>query len=597
MSFEQVVFLAILAGTLALFISERVRIDVAAMMTLLALALTGILTPEEALAGFASEPAIIVASVFVISAAAASVGLTERIGLFIAKTAGGSESRAVLVVMPAVAALAAFSHHLMVTAMMLPIVLRLSREQKLAASRLLMPMSLAASLGTTLTLFSAPAFLLANNLLESSSRQSGLGMFSITPIGIALVLLGVLYMLLGRLLLPRHGTQTDEGEYLRLDRYYTELIVEPESPWIGQPIQDFQKRFQRRLSIVEWLRSGVRQRETGDDAKLATGDVLLVRATPEEIVSMEKEPGLALHALAKYGDPAGKESGAPEDDAQLVQVVVAPHSPFAGRTIGRIDFLRTLGVIVVGLWRREGWMREELSQVRLREGDLLVLWGTARTFTELATHRGFLMMVPFAAKERRRHRAMLAAIIVAVVIALAASSIVPAQIAFLGGAVALVATGCVRVEQAYREIDVRIYVMIAGVIPLGLAMEKTGTAKLLAEHLQTLTDGWSPFAVLVSLFWAAALLTQILSDSATVVLLGPVSLALALALGLPPQPFVVCTALGAVVAFLTPIGHHGNLLILNPGRYTFGDFLRVGVPLTVLSSLVSAALAERLWLT
>lgn len=601
MSLQQVVFLAILAGTLVLFISERIRIDVAAMLTLLALALTGILTPEEALAGFSSEPAIIVASVFVISAAAASVGFTERIGLFIARTAGGSETRAILVVMPAVAALAAFSHHLMVTAMMLPILLRLSREQKLAASRLLMPMSLAASLGTTVTLFSAPAFLLANNLLERGGLERGgegsLGIFSLTPIGLALVLLGVVYMLLARLALPRNLTQTDEGDYLRLDRYYTELIVEPESPWIGAALQDFQKRFQARISIVEWLRGGVRHRASGDEAKLEAGDVLLVRASPEEIVSMEKEPGLALHAIAKYGDPAGKESGAPEDEGQLVQVVVGPHSLFAGRTIGRIDFLKTLGVIVVGLWRREGWLREELSQVRLREGDLLVLWGTPRTFAELAAHRGFLMMVPFAAKERRRHRALLAAFIVAGVIGLAASGIVPAQIAFLGGAVALVATGCVRVDQAYREIDVRIYVMIAGVIPLGLAMEKTGTAKLLAEHLQSFTEGWSPFAVLLALFWAAALLTQILSDSATVVLLGPVSLALALALGLPPQPFVVCTALGAVVAFLTPIGHHGNLLILNPGRYTFGDFLRVGVPLTVFSSLVSAALAEWLWLT
>ena len=285
----------------------------------------------------------------------------------------------------------------------------------------------------------------------------------------------------------------DEGEYLRLDRYYTELIVEPDSTWIGQSLKDFQKRFQERMSIVEWLRGGVRHRGMGDAATLETGDVLLVRATPEEIVSIAKEPGLALHAIAKYGEPTNdKESSAPEDDAQLVQVVVAPHSPFAGRTVGSIDFLKTLGVIVVGLWRKEGWMREEISQMRLREGDLLVLWGTPRTFAELATHRGFLMMVPFAAKERRRHRAVLATLIVAGVIALAASGAVPAQIAFLAGAVALIATGCVGVEQAYREIDVRIFVMIAGVIPLGAAMEKTGTAQLLAEHLQAFTGGMEP---------------------------------------------------------------------------------------------------------
>jgi di/tricarboxylate transporter len=168
--------------------------------------------------------------------------------------------------------------------------------------------------------------------------------------------------------------------------------------------------------------------------------------------------------------------------------------------------------------------------------------------------------------------------------------------AFLGGAVALVLTGCVGPEQAYREIDVRIYVMIAGVIPLGLGMEKTGTAAFLADQLQHVTTGWTPFGVMLALYWGAALVTQILSDAATTVLLGPIALALALALGLPPQPFIVCTALGAVTAFLTPIGHHGNLLILNPGQYTFGDFFRVGVPLTLGISLASAWLAQWLWL-
>jgi len=178
----------------------------------------------------------------------------------------------------------------------------------------------------------------------------------------------------------------------------------------------------------------------------------------------------------------------------------------------------------------------------------------------------------------------------------AASGVFPPQMAFLAGAVALVLTGCVAVDQAYREIDVRIYVMIAGVIPLGLGMEKTGTAAFLANQLEIWTLGWTPLAIMLALYWAAALVTQILSDAATTVLLGPIALALALALGLPPQPFIVCTALGAVTAFLTPIGHHGNLLILNPGQYTFGDFFRVGIPLTIGISLVSAWLAQWLWL-
>jgi di/tricarboxylate transporter len=255
-----------------------------------------------------------------------------------------------------------------------------------------------------------------------------------------------------------------------------------------------------------------------------------------------------------------------------------------------------MGVVVVGMWRRQGWIHEELSRVKLSEGDLLVLRGTPDKLSELAGHHGFLMMVPFTANPRRRKRAIPALVIVVAVVAAAGSGIVPAQMAFLSGAVALVVTGCVSIEQAYREIDVRIFVMIAGVIPLGLAMEQTGTAALLAERLQHVVMEWHPLAVLLALFWAAALVTQILSDAATVVLLGPIALALALALGMPPQPFIVCTALGAVAAFLTPIGHHGNLLILNPGQYTFGDFLRVGVPLTLAISVVSVWMSQWLWL-
>ena len=583
-------FLLILSGALVLFVSARVRIDIAAMLTLLALAFTGILTPVEALSGFSSEPAIIVASVFIVSAALSATGLAEGIGRFIARAAGSSEWRAIVVIMPAVALLAALSHHLMVTAMMLPILIRLAREQELPASRLLMPMSLAASLGTTLTLFSAPAFLLGNGLLEKQGGQ-GLEVFSITPIGIALVALGVAYMSLARWLLPRRGARTDGEDYLKLDRYYTELVIEAESRWIGRLLTEFQQHMEGRLVIVDWLRGGAPLRLSGARAVLAPGDVFIVRASPDEIASIKDEPGLALHAIAKYGEPA-KAQG----DRQLVQVVVAPGSRFIGKTISSIDFLNTLGVVVVGLWRRDGWQREEISEVALHAGDLLILWGEPGTFAELAKHRGFLMMVPFMAKPRRRNRAPVAIAIIAGVVLASAFSVVATHLAFLAGAVALVITKCVGVERAYREIDVRIFVMIAGVVPLGIAMQKTGTAALLANYLQHATVGWSPFAILLAVFWAAALLTQVLSDAATTVLLAPIALALGVALGLPPQPFVVSTALGAVVAFLTPIGHHGNLIILNPGQYTFGDFLRIGVPLTILISLTCAWIAQRIWL-
>ncbi|MCA0196545.1 MAG: SLC13 family permease [Proteobacteria bacterium] len=593
---QQIVFLVILGTALALFVSGRLRVDLVAMLALLALALTGILDAKQALAGFSSEPAIIVAAVFVLSAGLQATGINDRIGAGIGRAAGGSEWRTIAVVMPATALLAAFSHHVMVTAMMLPILMRLAREQKLAASRLLMPMSLAASLGTTLTLFSAPAFLLAGDLLKRADG-TGLDIFAITPIGLVLVALGTTYMLLGRWLLPRRMGEAQPSDYLRLERYYTELLVERGSPWIGRTREEFEAAFAERLQVVDWLRQGVRRRRQAGDSPLGAGDVLLVRASPDEIASIRNEPGLVLHAVAKYGDkPRDDRQAELLGEEQLVQAVVGPHSEFIGRSVADIDFLGTLGVVVVGLWRREGWLHGELSEMRLEEGDLLVLWGRQHEFGQLAAHHGFLMLIPFEGRQKSRRRAPLALAIMAATVVAAATELLPPQIAFLAGAVAMVLSRCVAIDEAYRQIDVRIFVMIAGVIPLGIAMEQTGTARLVAELLLVHTSHWPVFTLLLVMFTVAALLTQILSDAATTVLLAPIAMALALGLGLPPTPFVVCTAMGAVASFLTPIGHHGNLLILNPGQYTFGDFLRVGAPLTIAIALATAWMARWLWL-
>ena len=478
----------------------------------------------------------------------------------------------------------------MVTAMMLPLLLRHARDRQMPASRLLMPMSLAASLGTTLTLFSAPAFLLANDQLQRAGAE-GLGIFSITPIGVALVIVGTVYMLLTRWILPKRSGEGGDDDYLRLGRYRTELLVVPGGQWATRTLADMQKAMGKSVSVHGWLRDGKRRDDLTPASPLLGGDILLIEAGADELMSLHDDPGLDLNAIARYGDSLDGEG-----KLQLVQTVVAPGSEFLGRSIRELDFSKQFHAVIVGLWRRTGPVAERLSDARLREGDLLVLWGRSNRFAELATHHGFLLLAPFAGEAKRRLRAPLALAILAATILAAATEWLPASLAFLLGAVAMVVTRCVDINQAYREIDVRIFVMIAGVIPLGIAMEQTGTADLLAKGLSHLVAHWPPLVILLVMFSVAALLTQVMSDAATTALLGPVAIALAQLLDLPPTPFVVCTALGAVVAFLTPIGHHGNLLILGPGQYRFGDFLRIGLPLTVAIALVSAWMARWLWL-
>jgi di/tricarboxylate transporter len=589
MAFDQILFLLILAGGLYLFVSERVRVDVAAMLILLALVVTGVLDGKQALSGFASEPAIIVAAVFVVSGGLAATGITEHIGQWIGRASGRSEARAIAVTMPAVAAMASFTHHVMVTAMMLPILTRFAKANGLSASRLLMPMSFAASLGTCLTLVSAPAFLLADNLLERTGAP-GLDIFSITPIGLALVVLGVAYMLLARWMLPKRSGKSGDDEYLRLDRYRTELLIVKDSRWNTRPLGELQKALGDKFRLVGWLRDDKLRSDLGSGNPLLSGDILVVEASADALASLHDDPGITLNAVARYGGKAD------DDEAQLVQAVIGPGSEFIGRSIRELDFSRQFQAVIAGLWRREGSIAPRLADARLREGDLLVLWGTPADFTELAAHHGFLMLVPFAGEARRRVRAPLALAILGATIVAAVTEWLPVPIAFLFGAVAMVALRCVDIGQAYRGIDVRVYVMIAGVIPLGIAMEQTGTAKLLADALLPVVHDWPVLPILLVMFASAALLTQILSDSATTVLLGPIAVALAESLGLPATPFVVCTALGAVVAFLTPIGHHGNLLILGPGQYRFIDFIRIGAPLTILAALVCAWMTRWLWL-
>ena len=333
---------------------------------------------------------------------------------------------------------------------------------------------------------------------------------------------------------------------------------------------------------------------------LQTGDVLIVRTTPEELVAIRKQSDLELHPVQLYQSAKSrtmkeKENEDGEDSDLFVQAVVAPRSSLVGRTLSGIDFRRRYGAIVVGLWRKDGWLSQEVSKVKLRANDVLVLEGDQEALARVANDDAFLMMVPFEAEPTLRRRGWLAGLLMLVTILLAAFNVLTVEMAALAGACAAVLTGCISLNQAYRAIDARIFVFIAGAIPLGTAMQKTGTAGILAGWMQHAVAGWPDRLVLLALFAIVAVITQFMSDSATTALFAPVAVALAQALGRPPEPFVVTVAMASVVAFLTPIGHHGNLLIYGPGRYRFSDFAKVGTPLTVICAVIVVLLAPLIW--
>ena len=595
---NQIYLFVILAGAAILLFTEWIRIDLTAILIIAALGLTGVLDAEGALSGFSSEPAIILATMFVLSGALFHTGLSERLGNRIKLLAGNSYWRIILVVMPSVALLSAFVGHVALTAIMLPIILNLARENQIPPSKLLIPMAFAASLGTAIALIGAPAFLVANGLLQQAG-QAPLGIFSIAPIGLVLSATGtVFFLLVGRFLLPdRKGEDT--VDHFRLEGYYTELLLLPTSALLGKTIREIEEQQPVDFKVSAWYRNGRPRNRPYGTKKTQSGDVLVIRTSPDRIATIEKEPGMAIQPLEKYKEslPASAEGENNKEDlsTRLVQSVVAPRSELIGRTIGKIDFLENYGVLVVGVWRRKGWLRTELSRVKLREGDVLVLTGDSDSLQRISEDQSFLMLVPFRGEPKPLHKARAAGLIMIVAVAIAALNIAPVEIVFLAGALVMILSGSISSQQAYQSIDARIYIFIAGAIPLGLAMQETGTADLLAGWLQGLVSGLAIHWILLALFLVTGVVTQIMSDAGTTALFGPIAIALAVSLNLRPEPFVVTVAMAAVTSFFTPIGHHGNLLIYGPGGYQFGDFVKVGVPLTLIVAVIVSLMAPILW--
>jgi di/tricarboxylate transporter len=332
------------------------------------------------------------------------------------------------------------------------------------------------------------------------------------------------------------------------------------------------------------------------EGELREGDVLLVRASPEQMVSIREEPGIELRPLSQYEEDGAREDVGEDDDPshRLVQAVVAPGSDLVGKTISEVDFRTRFGAIVLGLWRQHGWLQQEIAQVRLRAGDVLVVDGDPEALTKVSADRAILMLVPFQAETRLLRKRWLATLIVVTAVGLAVAG-AALEMAMLAGAAAMVLTGCVTMGQAYRSIDQRIYVFVAGAIPLGAAMEKTGAAETIADWVQGPLQGASPFLALFVLFVAVSILTQFMSDSATTALFAPIAIGVAHGLGGSPTAYAVTVAMAAVASSLTPLGHHGNLIVYGPGGYRFSDFVRVGTPLTFLIGVTVAFLAPMLW--
>jgi di/tricarboxylate transporter len=593
-----VLVLAIAAGAMLLFAWGRLRPDVVGVIVMTTLILSGLLTPSQGISGFANEAMLTVAAMFVLTAGLTRTGAVEALGRSVGRVAGESEIRLLLVSLAIVIPMSAFLNNTPVVAVMVPLLLALSRKTGAHPSRLLMPISFGSQMGGTLTLIGTSTNLLVAGMLVELGLPR-LRLFDVTPPALVLTVIGVLYLLtLGRRLTPVRKSGGDLLARYELRDYSAALEVLQTSPLAGRTLRDLRFGTRYGLDVVAVHRAGQPVASPSADTQVQKGDVLLVTGRVSEIARIGGEAGLRISTPSAEMDLLlGTEPAPPRANegriVQLAELLVPPGSTLAGRTLGELHFRSRFGVSVLGVHRHGAALHDRPRDISLMAGDLLLVEGNPEGLLALHEDRGLTLLGVIQPPSLRRPKLRLAVFIQASVVLLAAFGIVPILVAALAGVVAMFLTGCVTPEEAYREVDWSVLVLLGSILPLGLAMQESGAAALIASGLLRLASPLGLVGTLAAFYLLASLMTEVISNNATAVVLTPIAVAAAVGLGVSPMPFVVAVMFAASNSFMTPVGYQTNMFVYGPGGYRFSDFLRVGGPLNLLMVVAAALVIPR----
>jgi di/tricarboxylate transporter len=576
--------LAVTAGALALFVWNRVRMDVVALIVMASLILLGLVTPQEGISGFANEAMITVAAMFVLSAGLLRTGAIDALGRRVERWAGDSEFQLLVVSIAIVIPLSAFINNTPVVVVMIPLTLGLTRKMKIAPSRIFMPISFASQMGGTLTLIGTSTNLLVAGLVLELGMDR-IGIFDITPAALVLTVVGVTYLLtVGRWLTPTREPASDLISSYEIRQYLTGLLVGAKSPIVGKTLRDSRFGSNYGLHVIGIDRKGDRVVFPRGSSRIEAGDVLIVEGKIPNIARIEEEEHLTIAgAQPEFPDPAEGQ----EPNSRLAEVIVPPRSVLIGRTLQQANFRNRYGMPVLGIQRHGEPLRDRMRDITLEPGDVLLVSGRNEELSALH-HSGDLALLGAVQMPRKRLRKMKYAVAIIVgVVTLAALDLMPILVSSILGVIAMFLTGCVTPDEAYEDIDWMVLVLLGAIIPLGIAIRDTGAAELAAGLLVNLTRPLGTYGVLAAVYLMTSLLTEVISNNAAAVVLVPIAIATGVALDVSPLPFVIAVMFAASNSFMTPIGYQTNTFIYGPGGYRFSDFLRMGAPLNLL--LVAAA--------
>lgn len=592
MTHEMILFLAVLGATVVLFVGEWVRVDVVALLVMVALPWLGLVTPAQALSGLSSNAVVSIIGVIILGHGIDRTGVMGRLSRPVVRVAGHSERRLLALVSFTVGLISAFMQNIGAAALFLPAVLRIARRLELSASRLLMPMGFAAILGGTLTMVASGPLILLNDLLRHGG-QAPYGLFSVTPIGLALLACGVLYfLLLGRAVLPRREVGREERDPQRalvetwgLPSTIHCAKVPQGSPLIGHTIEEVRPWLDHHVNVLVLRDGGEPRYAPWRNTRLSAGQELGLLG---ERADVERLAARGLQ-LCPGGGPLLEELQGGEVGG-FAEVVLRPRAPLAGQSLRELGLRRRFGVEPVLLLSGENPVQHDFSDQPLRPGDTLVLHGCWDRIRALGHDPSFVLLTPITAEQPRSGKGLVATLCFLGAIGLAVAGF-PLSISLLSGALAMILLRVMPIDEAYRAVDWRTVFLLAGLIPLGVAMEGTGTAAWIAGGAAHLLAGSHPLLLLATVGLMATLFSLFMSNVAATVLLVPLVAQLGAGAGVSPRALGLLVAVCASNSFVLPT-HQVNALLMSPGGYRNADYLRAGSGMTLLFLAVAVGLVH-----
>ncbi len=590
----------ILVAALVLFLSDRLRPDLVALLAVVALGVTQVLEPSEAFSGFSRSAVITLMGIFMVAEGLRRTGLADQVGVLLIRVAGRKEGRLVVATMLAGAFLSLFMNNIAAASVLLPAVSGAARRARVHPARLLMPLAFGTILGGMATLLTTTNIMVSSLLGERGI--AGFGLLSFAPVGLPLVAAGVAYMAAwGRRRLPERARPARVASWrsrspdlvglYHLGQRLFRARVPAGSALIGAALSRSTLRERFRVAVLGLERDGRTLASPPPETVFREGDVLLLEGALDEFRERDVEPYLEILPPRRWRD-----EDLESEEITVAEVMLSPRSGLLGRTLRDVHFREKYGVTVLAIWRAGQQLFDDLADVPLKFGDALLLQGP-RSFLPVVRDDHDLILLAYdeAAPPtvRRKGRQALAIALVT----LLAASLYPALVGeiMLGGALAMMLLKVLTTDQAYAAIEWRSVFLVAGMLPMGLAMMKTGAAALLAEKLVAVVGPGGPLAVLAGLFILAALLTQAMNGAAVASVIAPVAIQAAAAIGADPRALAMGVALATSMAFLTPLGHPVNILVMGPANYRFRDFLKVGLPMSLILFVVTMLVLPLFW--